>query len=185
MKMETDTPKSPKTEIRLEEFSEEVAELIPGLLSPHILQRSSAREKLEKIGNNVLPEIYKMLESKNKQLQWEAAKTLENIANPESINVLIGLLEDEESDIRWIAAEGLINIGRVSIVPLLKAIIEKGESLNVQHGVHYALKKLLTKEEKSQFSDLLHALKNTHESALIAPAKATKVLAFFNENKSS
>ena len=182
MKMET--AKNTKMEIKPEEFRPEVAELIPDLLSTHTLQRSSAREKLEKMGQDVLPEVYKMIRSKNKQLQWEAAKTLENMARPESIDALIGLLEDEETDIRWIAAEGLINIGRASIIPLLEAIIEKGDSPHIQHGVHYALKKLLTREEKSRFSDLLHALRNTHNSAIIAPAKASRVIEFFNENNS-
>lgn len=170
-----------KIDIDPGEFSAEIAALIPGLLSTHLKQRSSSRRKIEKMGVAILPEIHKMIWAKNKQLQWEAAKIVQNIASPQSLDALISLLEDPESDIRWIAAEGLINIGRKSIVPLLKAVIEKGESLDLQHSARSVFKRLFTKEEKIRFSDLLRALKNKHKTAIIAPAKASEVMAFFRE----
>ena len=174
-----------KIDIKPEEFSSDVAVLIPGLLSMHTTQRSSSREKLEKMGTSVLPDVHKMIHSSNKQLQWEAAKVLENLGSPESLDELISLLDDDESDIRWIATEGLINIGRKCIVPLLEKVIERGDSLNIQHGAHHVLKKLFTKEEKFLFSELLLALKNRNKTSITAPSRALKVINYFTDLQNS
>jgi HEAT repeat protein len=172
-----------KIDLNLDEFSVEVVELLPGLVSISTHDRKSARQKLEKIGLNVLPEIHKLLRTKDKQLRWEAAKVLETLGSSSSINTFISLLQDENSDIRWIASEGLIRVGRDSIVPLLQEAIEKGDSVFVLNGAHHVLKHLFTKEENKQFKELLHTLKSTNETALVAPVKAMEALEFFRKTK--
>ncbi len=178
-----ETKHSNKIDLNLGEFSVEVVELIPGLVSISTHDRKSARKKLEEIGLNVLPEIHKLLQSKNKQLRWEAAKVLETLGSSSSINTFISLLQDWDSDIRWIASEGLIKVGRESIAPLLQKVIEKGDSVFVHNGAHHVLKRLFTKEENKQFKDLLHTLKSSNETALAAPVKALEALEFFRKTE--
>src|SRR5664280_2213328 len=70
------------------------------------------------MGKTVIPQLHRLLDSKNDLLRSEAAKIVEPISDRRSIPFLIRLLDDKEFEIRWIAAEGLIKIGRRSILPL-------------------------------------------------------------------
>lgn len=172
-----------KIDVNLDTFRPEVAEWVPGLMSSSTHDRKQARQNLEAFGVDILPDLDKLLQTKDKQLRWETAKIIESLGSRESIETFISLLHDEYSDIRWIATEGLIRVGRISIVPLLKEVIEKGDSTFVREGAHHVFSRLFSKEENKQFRDLLHALKGSSKSIVGASVRANEALGIFEKSK--
>jgi len=103
----------------------EFKHLLESLLSDRGTERKKARKALVASGKKALHYLKELVHHPKHFYRWEALKTMEEIADPESIPVFIEALEDDESDIRWIAAQGLIKLGGLSLIPLLKAIVEK------------------------------------------------------------
>jgi len=172
-----------KIDLNLEEFTSEVSELIPYLISNRTTKRRNARIQLSKISPLVLDQLAKLIESSNKQLRWEVAKSLEDRSSLGSIPVLLKLLSDEESDIRWMAAEGLINIGRESLLPLLHEIIYN-ESIYICEAAHHVLNGLLTVKEKRNYHPLMKTLKHNKNVKGVASLKAKEVLDSFDRSVS-
>ncbi len=170
------TPDPVELDIDLATFNEHVAAHIPGLIDSDTLTRKKARETLMVMGKDVLPQIYRLLASKNRVLRWEAAKIIELTGSRRSMPVLLELLEDNESDIRWIAAEGLIKIGRRSIVPLLHIVINKNQSVYLRVGAHHVLNHLLNAKEKKELGTLMHSLSNRLESGEMISVEVSKAL---------
>jgi HEAT repeat protein len=169
-------PDPVELDIDLSTFDENVATHIPGLIDSDTLTRKKARETLMVMGKDVLPQIYRLLASKNRVLRWEAAKIIELIGSKRSIPALLELLDDSESDIRWIAAEGLTKIGRRSIVPLLHVLINKNQSIYIRVGAHHVLNNLLNAKEKKELGTLLHSLSNLLESGEMLSVEVSKAL---------
>jgi HEAT repeat protein len=167
-----------KIDLKLDEFSKEVSDLIPDLVSNRTTKRQNARMRLSKISPLILDQLAKLITSKNKQLRWEVAKSLEDRSSLGSIPILLTLLADEESDIRWLAAEGLINIGRESVIPLLHEIIYN-ESIYIREGAHHVLHSLLTGKERRDYHQLMRALKHNKSVKGTASLKAKEVLDSF------
>lgn len=168
-------------DLDLDEFSKEVAVLIPDLISSRTTRRQKARLKLSEISPMILDQVAKLIESKNKQLRWEVAKSLEDRSSLGSIPVLLKLLADEESDVRWLAAEGLINIGRESVIPLLHEIIYN-ESIYIREGAHHVLHQLFTGKERRDYHQLMKALKHNKSVKGTASLKAKEVLDTFSRH---
>ena len=168
-------------DLDLDEFDEEVTALIPDLISNRTTSRQNARLKLSEINLRVLDQIAKLIESKNKQLRWEVAKSFEDRASSDSMPILLQLLADEESDIRWIAAVSLINIGRESIIPLLHEIIHH-ESTSICEGAHHVLNSLLTGKEKHKFRRLMKTLKHNKAVKGVASVNAKELLDSLNSS---
>jgi HEAT repeat protein len=139
-------------------------------------KKLSARERLVEMGKTIIPQIHKLLSSKNDSLRMEAAKIIELIADRRSIPLLINLLDDQVFDIRWIAAEGLIKIGRRSICPLLMSVRDGRSSLFFNRGAHHILLGLVDETEKNKLMPLLQILDNYHELGETAPVQASIVL---------
>jgi hypothetical protein len=168
---------STKIDIDLKDFPEGIVKLIAGLLDDKNFSiKHEARDTLVNMGSAIIPQMHKLLASKNVLLRKNAAKIVELIADRKSIPLLINLLYDTESDIRWIAAEGLINIGRRSISPLPKSIRSEKSSHLHDQGAHHVLTSLLDKDEKKNLATLLHSLIDYHELAETAPVEAYKAL---------
>lgn len=164
-------------DINLNDFPDELVKLIEGLLDDkNYSLKHDARNTLVKMGKRIVPQMHRLLASKNILLRKNAAKVIELIADRRSIPLLIDLLNDKESDIRWIAAEGLIKIGRRSISPLLKSIRGGKSSLFHNKGAHQVLNSLLDENEKVKFTTLLLSLNDYHELGETAPVEASKVL---------
>jgi HEAT repeat protein len=98
-------------------------DLLEELGSENGMHRKRAREALVLIGDPVTPALSRLLDSDDKRLRWEAAKTLAVTVDPASLQTLVALLRDHESDLRWLAADGLINLGPRSTVPLLESLL--------------------------------------------------------------
>ena len=164
---------------------DELAKLITGLLDDkNYAIKHNARETLVKEGKRIIPQLHKLLISKNILLRKEAAKVVELIADRKSIPLLINLLDDTESDIRWIAAEGLIKIGRQSILPLLKSISDKESSHLLYKSAHHVLLGLINVGEMDKLKPLLLSLDDYHQLGETAPVEASLALkTFFKSDK--
>lgn len=139
-------------------------------------EKHAARNTLVKVGKRIIPQIHKLLESKNALLRMEVTKILELIADRRSIPKFIMMLGDNEFEIRWMAGEGLIRIGRRSIIPLLKSIRDGESSYFHNKSSHHVLINLLSVEEKENLSSLLDSLDDFHELGEIAPTEASIAL---------
>jgi HEAT repeat protein len=139
------------------------------------LIRQKAREHLVQMGNRVTEQLVELLKSHKSILRWEAAKALEEIADPAASVPLVCALEDEEYDVRWLAAEGLIAIGKKALTPLLEALIEDPESVALREGAHHVLRDVRKASLKSVVAPLIKALENP-DAEEKAPAAAYDVL---------
>ena len=119
-----------------------IEELIKKFYSKDGIQRKMARYELVKIGKPAVKYLSSLLDAPKEYTRWEAIKTLSQIADPETIPILISSLENDDFDIRWMAAEALINIGKKSIKPLLEYVISCKKSIFLLEGVHHVLKDL-------------------------------------------
>ena len=169
--------KDTEIDIDITDFPENLVKLIKGLLGDkNYREKHESRDILVKMDKNIIPQMHKLLASKNSLIRHEAAKIIELIADKRSIPIFIGLLQDTESDIRWMAAEGLIKIGRRSILPLLKSVRSGSNPTFSRKGAHHVLSSLLKKDEKRKFRTLLLSLNDYHELGGTAPVEASKAL---------
>jgi HEAT repeat protein len=172
--------KHSSVDVDFEEFTDSIASVIPDLSEMNNYQKKvNARRSLVEMGKKILPQLNKLLLSKNIRLRREASKIIEIIGDKESIPVLINLLEDDEGSIRWIAAEGLIHIGRESIVPLLSRLMENGDDTYLKMGARHTFLQLFNDDEKIHFQPLLQSLKNTNNIHILAPLEAFRALIMF------
>lgn len=175
-----ETKKHSKIDVNIEEFTDSISCILPDLADLNNYQKkSNARRYLVDMGKVILPQINKLLLSKNYHLRREASKIINLIGDNESIPTLIALLSDDESSIRWIAAEGLVHIGRESIVPLLNALVENGDDAYLKLSARHALLNLFSDEEKEDFKPLLLSLKNYNNISILAPVEAFRALLHF------
>lgn len=147
-------------------------DLLIRLGSTNGMEREKAREALVEIGRDSIDFLMELLSHPKHIYRWEAIKTLEEIANPISIPLLIQALEDDKGDVRWIAAKGLIKLGALSIKPLLKILEEKSDSVFILAGAHHVFfdlkeKKLLPKGFPTV--KLLSVLKNPEWAESVKP----------------
>jgi len=171
--------KNDNTEINnaLNDFPDNLAKLIKGSLdTKNSGKKLAARSTLVKMGKTIIPQLHRLLDSKNGLVRSEAAKIVELIADRRSIPFLIILLDDKEFEIRWIAAEGLIKIGRRSILPLLKSVRDGESSYFHNKGAHHVLNGLLNESDKKKLSPLLLSLDNSYELGETAPVEASKAI---------
>jgi len=166
--------------VNIEEFAGNIAYVIPDLAAISDYQtKSNARRYLVDLGKEILPQVNKLLLSKNTHLRKEASKIIELIGDKDSIPTLIELLDDDESSIRWIAAEGLVHIGKESIVPLLNSLIQMGDNTYLKLGARHVFLKLFSEDEKEYFKPLLLSLKNYNNISILAPVEAFRALISF------
>lgn len=171
--MRTDNSNSNQTEI---------SELISLLKSENGIERKNARDKLVAKGKVVIEYLNELLDSPKHLHRWEAVKTLEEIAEPDSIPILIQALDDDKSDVRWIAAEGLIKIGKQSLKPLLKALTKKTDSVFLLEGAHHVFFELREKgllPADFPTDELLSLLKDPEMNQSVKPL-ADKIIDKFN-----
>jgi len=153
-------------------MGQEIAELIKCLFSEDGIVRQDARYKLVKIGRPVIRFLIGLQYLDNQHVRWEAMKTLSQIADPESIPILVNALENTNSDVRWLAAEGLIEIGKQSVGPLMELLEESADSRILREGVHHVLKGL---EERGYFFDrydIISMLEDNARLLLLRPTAA-------------
>ncbi|HRX85887.1 MAG TPA: HEAT repeat domain-containing protein [Phycisphaerae bacterium] len=115
------------------------ASLVHELVSPGERIRRNARESLVQLGSPAVDPLLEALRDDRKQMRWEAAKALCDIASPRSAGALVDALEDEDGDVRWVAAEALIAMRKNAIKPLLHALQERKNTPELREGAHHVL----------------------------------------------
>jgi len=105
-----------------------VASLISALCSDETGIRERARVQLVKHGRDAVEPLRHLLKSPDRQVRWEAVKTLGEIKGERAVDALVLSLSDEKRDIRWIAAQGLIACGETTLIPLLEEVIAHADS---------------------------------------------------------
>jgi HEAT repeat protein len=131
-------------------------------------------------------DLIESLASPNKQVRWEAAKALADIADPAAADALVKALEDKIFDVRWLAAEGLINLGREGLVPLLQALIERSDSPWLRDAAHHVLHDLAVGELEDLLEPITDSLEDAEaaiETPLIAKAILDRLVSGQPENR--
>lgn len=156
----------------------EIHSLLESLGSDNGQERKRAREALALKGKIVIDYMMELLNHPKHVYRWEAAKTLEEIADPDSAPILIQAMDDDKGDVRWIAAEGLVKIGLPSIKPLLKMLMEKTDSVFLLEGAHHVFFELRENgllPANFPVDELLSLLKNPEMNQSVKPL-ADKIL---------
>ena len=151
---------------------EEIKKFIDDLSSDNGIKRQKARNELVKIGEPAIDYLIELQFAPQHHTRWEAIKALSQIAEPDSIPLLINSLEDEKFDVRWLAAEGLINIGKDSIKPLVITLLENTDSEYLREGVHHVLKDLQLEGKYPDENNVLEALESYNEEKIIIAAES-------------
>jgi HEAT repeat protein len=150
--------------------------LVTDLASDDGSVRENARLSLVGIGGRAVAALIDALGDPRRQVRWEAAKALEQIADPKAALALVGALEDKEFSVRWLAAEGLIALESKGLVPLLRALIERSDSAWLREGAHHVLHDLHNvsgRRLREVLEPLLAALEDVEPVLEVPPAAET------------
>jgi HEAT repeat protein len=150
-------------------------DLVVRLGSREPVERQAARKELVSIGSPAVPHLIKCLSDLRRQVRWEAAKALGEIADPITATVLVAALEDKDSDVRWLAAEALVAIGREGLRPLLANLIQHSDSDSLREGAHHVCHELAKTADGPIIRPVLDAL-NTSEPEMAVPGTAFSAL---------
>lgn len=134
--------------------------LVRDLASANGVARSRAREALVAIGRAAVPRLMSAFREGGKTRQWEAAKSLVDIGDPQAAGVFVAALENPDDGVRWIGAEGIAALGRAGLPELLRALRneEKGGEMSpwLRTGARRALK--FAAKEDPRLADLVAPL---------------------------
>jgi HEAT repeat protein len=145
--------------------------LVTELASKDVIQRTTARQRLVKIGKPTLTALTAALVDPRKHVRWEAAKTLAAIADPGSVLPLIEALQDEEGDVRWVVGEALIALGPDAIVPVLKGLcVDPDNPAGLYGTAHQVLHALVTDRLRPVLTPVLAALKHADREVKVPVA---------------
>ena len=151
-----------------------IKKLLNDLQSENTGVRHNARNELVKIGTPIIDFLIELDYSKNKNVKWEVMKALGQIADPDTIPLLLEGLCDDEFEIRWLAAEGLIEIGKESVQPILEELFEKPDAMFLRHGAHHVLSDFKKKGFFEDKHDLISILDDVATaSSVIVKVKQT------------
>ncbi len=125
--------------------------------------RQKAREALVELGKSAVSSLTRaLLNSRQDQVRWEAAKALGGINDARSVPSLVQALEDNNSDVAWAAADALKTFRKAAWPSLLQALIKsKSEAVALRKGAHH----VLADQKEDGFNDLLATLLKALESS--------------------
>ncbi len=125
--------------------------------------RQKAREALVELGKSAVSSLTRaLLNSRQDQVRWEAAKALGGINDTGSVPSLVQALEDNNSDVAWAAADALKTFRKAAWPSLLQALIKsKSEAVALRKGAHH----VLADQKEDGFDDLLATLLKALESS--------------------
>jgi len=152
--------------------SSSIETLVERLASKNMVQRTTARRDLVRIGEPAIGALVAALRHPAKRMRWEAAKTLQAIADPASIPGLVESLQDPDRDVRWVVGVALIAIGRKSIIPVLNALlVDPDNAHGLYQTAHQVLHALADESSRPILDPVLHALKHG-EPEVVTPLAA-------------
>jgi HEAT repeat protein len=154
-----------------------ISSLITDLASQSALVRTNARQSLVAMGGPAVAPLIEALADPKRQVRWEAAKALSQIADPAAAPALARALRDRGFGVRWLAAEGLIALGSKGLVPLLRALIDHSDSVWLRQGAHHVLHDLAKGILKDLVQPVLAALEGVEPSLEVPVAAETALRA--------
>jgi hypothetical protein len=148
--------------------------LIEHLADDDSVRRQEAREKLAKIANAGAPAVVECLYDPRPHVRWEAAKTLQAIADPLTAPALVTALEDDNEDVRWVAGEALVALGDAALAPTLHALIKRASSFWLCKGAHHVLHELAKRERRrALLKPVLAEMTSSEPGVSVPPAALT------------
>ena len=142
----------------LDLYDRNVAAWAEALASRDGLTRQVARKQLVGLGPPAAPLLDQLLVDDRKEVRWEAALGLKDLADPSSVSALLEALEDDDGDVRWVAAEALAAIGEPSLGPLLAALMRGADSLELREGAHLVISCLDDEDQRVALDSVQEAL---------------------------
>jgi HEAT repeat protein len=167
--------KGQQIEIKLLGRGYNLRALIHQLSSKEARVRQYARISMVSNIKSAMPYLIEALQNPDRQVRWEAAKTLSALRDSAAVDALVKSLEDTVFDIRWLAAKGLINLRSKALVPLLQALIERPDSTWLRQGAHHVLHEVDTGGHREIIEPVLEALEGA-DAVLHTPLAARSAL---------
>ena len=158
-----------------ESVQQKVSSLIADLAREDPGLRIHAREALVALGDSAIEALVTTLHDPRQHVRWEAAKTLETIADASTAPALVAALHDDDPDVRWVAGEALVKLGTDGLPSLLGALIRHSDSLEFSRGVHHVLHDLAKQGHAELLTPVIRALDGP-EPGVAAPPTALKAL---------
>lgn len=155
--------------------SAKIEQLTQTLNHDDAVERDGARHQLAKLGSAAVPALIEALRDNRERVRWEAAKTLESIADPASAPALVDILADKDDDVRWVAGEALVAIGPQAVAPVLEALVKKDHPQWSYDGAHQVLHDLSDERLSPILQPVLKALQSS-EPEIATPVEAEKAL---------
>ena len=149
--------------------------------------RKAARVALVRIGHPAVGALVAALADPRRQVRWEAAMTLEWIADPDAAPALAGALRDRDFSVRWLAAKGVVALGPAGLVPLLQALVAHSDSYALRESAQHVLHDLSNRggrRVRALLKPLLAALDDIEPVVEVPPA-ATAVLRALSRSRSA
>jgi hypothetical protein len=140
------------------DFEVKMARLIRDLASRNGLVREEARNRIAGLGKPAIDYLAYLVDHPKDRLRWESVKTLAQIADPDSIPLLLKAMGDDKEGVRWMAVEGLIAIGEPALVPVMEELLCDQKSLRIQNGAHHYLTGMAPVLKRKDIFDLLTVL---------------------------
>jgi HEAT repeat protein len=148
------------------------------------VKREQAREGLVALGSESVAPLIRRLSDRREHVRWEAAKALEQIADPLSATPLAEALGDESVHVRWVIAEGLIALRHEGVIATLAMLMTHSNSIWVRDGAHHVLSECLVDECRPVLRPVIEALEG-FEPAIITPPAALTALRSLREDESA
>jgi HEAT repeat protein len=141
--------------------------------------RHRARLALVALGPASVPHLIAALESPRGNARWEAAKSLQAIADARAGPALVARLADRDPDVCWVVAEALIALGPKAIPPLMQGLIAHNDSNTFLESAHHVLHDLNKGVLRNLVGPVLQALNSPSPDtgAPLAARAALRILA--------
>jgi HEAT repeat protein len=155
--------------------AEKIRLLVGDLANDDAAVRMSARAALVQLGDRAVAALVTSLLDPRQHARWEAAKTLESIADASTAPALVSALHDEDPDVRWVAGAALAAIGGAALPSLLDGLIRHSHSVDFCRAAHHALHDLAKAGHGKLLTPVIQALDGP-EPGVAAPSMALKAL---------
>ena len=155
---------------------QKVKDLMAAFDDEDIAKRQQAREALVELGSAAVPGLLAALGDPRQHVRWEAAKTLEGIADPVAADALVQALGDDDFDVRWVAAEALIALRRDALKPLMRGLTSSRDSEGMYKAAHHVIHHLASRGEQASLLEPLLEAFDEAEPELAVPVAADRAL---------
>jgi HEAT repeat protein len=162
---------------------EKIRLLIEDLAKEDATARMTARTALVDLGRPATAALVTSLLDPRQHVRWEAAKSLESIADASTAPALVSALHDEDPDVRWVAGAALVAIGGTALPSLLGGLIRHSRSVDFCRGAHHALRDLADAGHRELLTPVIRALDGPEPGVAAPPMalKALRILTFGDE----